>query len=773
MTRMLRADGFGRVRAGWMSGAAGRHAAVVGVALGLAACGSSAGRGALPNQAEGLVPVFNLLDVLHLADVRGESLFVDFGTPARAKYTMGGWKSGWGSDGKEGEVTFTRVGDLGRIYLPLEEPRDLTLRLSLRPTGARRMLLFFNNKPLPGVVFEGEGGFRVYDVAVPAALTRAGENYFLLRLFGGAARVDGRSVSAEVASLEVFTGSPGPTPSTPPTAPLRSFAAEQGSVGGVERPSLALDRPLTLSFYLEVPPRAQLVFGVGTESKEHKASLEISVTRDGTDSATLFSTHAPGGRWSDHSVDLAGYAGQAVRLDVKGAAEPSGRFLWSVPALMTPPGEPAKRPAAVRNVIVLLIDTLRADRLKPYNPRSRVETPVFDRLAREGVLFARAQSPENWTKPSCASVLTGLTPMTHGAKTSEAALSRAAEMVSETFHAAKFATGSFIANGYVSDRFGFDQGWDHYRNFIREGKPTEAENVFKTAGDWIEKNRDKRFFAYIQTIDPHVPYDPPAELVQKYDPRPYAGPVQPRKTPTLLERAKQKRVTFSESDQRRLEALHDGEITYHDRQLGRFLARLAELGVRDDTLLVITSDHGEEFRDHGSWGHGHSIFQELLGVPLLFHLPGGLPARRVEHPVSTLNIAQTVLDLSGVSGLSRAEGRSLVPDLLGATPVGPQAAFSDWQDIRRVVRLGSYKLVARASRSILFDLGQDPVEKNDLKPRDRPVAGRLARILLGQYLGASHRGHWSQALQPEAAPLRSEDAQMDATIRAQLKALGY
>ncbi|MBW1905500.1 MAG: sulfatase-like hydrolase/transferase, partial [Deltaproteobacteria bacterium] len=137
-----------------------------------------------------------------------------------------------------------------------------------------------------------------------------------------------------------------------------------------------------------------------------------------------------------------------------------------------------------------------------------------DQFASDGVVFALAQAPENWTKPSVASILTGLHPQTHQQKTGDAALPSSAELLSEHLKGEGFATGGFIANGYVSDRFGFDQGWDDYTNYIREEKSTEAKDVFDDAGNWIEAHKDERFFAYIQTIDPHVPYDPPGKCTR-------------------------------------------------------------------------------------------------------------------------------------------------------------------------------------------------------------------------------------------------------------------
>ena len=128
--------------------------------------------------------------------------------------------------------------------------------------------------------------------------------------------------------------------------------------------------------------------------------------------------------------------------------------------------------------------------------------------------------------------------MTHGTKEDASSLPDAALMVSEVYKEAGFATATFLANGYVSDRFGFDQGWDHYTNYIREQRNTNASNVFGEAEAWIEKNKDGRFFVYIQTIDPHVPYDPPDRFLKMYDPKPYNGQVKNRRTHLMLDEAK-------------------------------------------------------------------------------------------------------------------------------------------------------------------------------------------------------------------------------------------
>ncbi|MDH3728692.1 MAG: sulfatase-like hydrolase/transferase, partial [Myxococcales bacterium] len=296
---------------------------------------------------------------------------------------------------------------------------------------------------------------------------------------------------------------------------------------------------------------------------------------------------------------------------------------------------------------------------------------------------------------------------------------------------------------------------------------------------WIEKNKGKRFFAYIQTIDPHVPYDPPDKFLKMYDPEPYKGQVQNRRTHLMLDEAKKnpKKYSFTKRDKERIEALHDGEISYHDEHFGKFLVKLRELGIDDDTLIVITSDHGEEFQEHGSWGHGHSVYQELLGVPLLFRWPGVIPAgARVGPVVSTTDIGPTVLEATGVPIPKEFEGHSLMGFIRGDWPMGPYVAFSDFLDHRRVIRGGDWKLIIRGNLSqVIFDLQSDPWELKELDGRANPIAQRYLRTLHGQFLGAQDRGKWLTAATGASAEKRLSQEKQDMTpeLCRQLVALGY
>jgi arylsulfatase A-like enzyme len=543
------------------------------------------------------------------------------------------------------------------------------------------------------------------------------------------------------------------------------------ALSGQKRKALVLAAPGTLSFHLEIPARASLSLRAGMASGSGR--IKVILTADGGEPTQLLEQPATSS-WAEEVISLAAHAGKIVRLDLVGEGE--GSVAWASPAIVLPKVE-VKKPEPAKSAIVLLIDTLRADALRSYDRKSRVETPALDAIAKEGVVFTAAQSPENWTKPSVASVLTGLFPATHRTKQSESRLPDGVLTIAEVLKQHGVATASFIANGYVSDKFGFKQGWDHYTNYIRENKTTTAENVFKEAGDWIEKHKDERFFAYVHTIDPHVPYDPPKKWLDRYDPEPYPGLVSPRKTPDQLEQAKRNppKIVFNDRDRQRLRALYDAEISYHDEELAKFIDRLRELGVYDQVVFAITSDHGEEFNDHGSYGHGHSVYQELLHVPLIFRRPGALPpGRRIDDTVSTADITPTVLAAMGVDVPEVMEGLDRNPHMLGQVPPTPAMAVSDFLDDRRTIRAGGFKLILNGVNPTFFDLRTDPNEKRELPAGAHPIARRYCRILLGQFLGATDLGDYLSATQTKkSATFGDEKTDIDEKTREGLKALGY
>jgi arylsulfatase A-like enzyme len=205
-----------------------------------------------------------------------------------------------------------------------------------------------------------------------------------------------------------------------------------------------------------------------------------------------------------------------------------------------------------------------------------------------------------------------------------------------------------------------------------------------------------------------------------------------------------------------------------------FVERLKRLGVYDKTLLVVTADHGEEFYDHKSWGHGHTVYQELLSVPLIVRYPGSIKPQRVRETASTIDIAPTVLAAAGLPIPEPMEGIDRMPQLLGAAAPALNAAFSEFLDERRVVRAGRWKLILRGWESTLFDLSSDPHERAEADRKLHGVALRYCRILLGQFLGARDRGDWLNPDPPgRSVALHGDVADLDEATRGGLRSLGY
>ncbi len=723
---------------------------------------------ALAKAPTGMAVHQDLLALLHLADIYDPAgLFVDFGTASRLKYTNGNWNSGWLGESREAGVTVSTFGKTARLYLPVDEQVPMQLRVRVKPYANGTLIAYVNGRTVGEVSLNKADGFRERVIPVRADALVVGENAFMLRATRTApVRGKSRSVAIDWLLLEPRTEGI-EQPATP-----KGVALTQVDAGG-GRPAVTLEPGARVDWFVDAPTGGALAFAVAAPGAS--GALDVEVSSDTSRSAETVSANS---KWGERQIGLSRVDGQIARIRF---ANESGADVSLADVRVV---RPAKQPVAIdqpaKNVVVLLIDTLRASKLQAYYAKSRVKTPAIDRFVSEGALFERAQSPENWTKPAVASVLTSLHPATHNTKQDASKLPRSALMLSEVYKKAGFKTASFIANGYVSNAFGFDQGWDHYTNYIRERRNTNASNVFGEAQSWIRKNKDGRFFVYIQTIDPHVPYDPPDDFLKMYDAKPYSGQVQNRRTHLMLDEAKKnpKKYKFTARDKERIEALHDGEISYHDAHFDKFLAMLDELGLSENTIVVVTSDHGEEFQEHGSWGHGHSVYQELLGVPLLFRWPGVIPANlRIEPVVSTMDIGPTVLEATGVPIPEVFEGRSLLGFMGGDWPLGPYVAFSDFLDHRRVIRGGDWKLIIRGNLSqVMFDLGDDYWEQEELDGRAHPIPQRYLRTLHGQFLGASDRGQWLAGTTGAAAPkkgLEEEKQQMTPELCKQLVALGY
>jgi arylsulfatase A-like enzyme len=422
------------------------------------------------------------------------------------------------------------------------------------------------------------------------------------------------------------------------------------------------------------------------------------------------------------------------------------------------------------NIVLITIDTLRSDHLSCYG-YDRATTPAIDRIAAMGTVFEQAYATSPWTTPSMASIVTGLSPRTHGVRhgvltatstrvSQQEALDPEFPTLATILQAAGYTTFGLTSNAHLAAELGFGRGFDAFATLPFKS----AFRLDVALAAWRERIRHSTpRFLWIHYFDPHAPYTSQEPWIGEYDgDRAQRGDWSRMVTSELaaIEEAGAP-AGFAEG----IESLYDSEINFVDRSIGRLLDELAPL---DNTVVVITSDHGEEFLDHGGFGHKHSLHEELLRVPLIIKAPAAWRVeRRVDTPVSNQRILSTVLAIAGVETPPLVEATSLLGLMTGSSSALPEPIFADLDTgiaSADSVRLGRWKLIiaSRPAESMqLFDLESDPKETNDLAAARPEVAADLSARL-----DAWRRAH------PLFEPERTSRS-VSEPVMQQLRAMGY
>lgn len=707
-----------------------------------------------------LEPYRPLLDEAARAELRAGGPMIDLGTADQHKYTRGAWLTGWGANKQVDGISVAEASDR-RVHL------DVLTNDQIKEIAVRARSAVADQAATVWVDGKRQGDIRLSNdwevLRVPVvedALAPGRHNVQLTFTKSGTPR-------AELDWIWLATQ----PAAEPPVTNIRVLPLR---IGGQPKRSLIAPTPRTYSFYMQPPEGASLVFDYGSTVG---AELKVMAQVDGSAAEELFAAKGTE-TWTEQQVDLGKYAGKAIRLDLVSAG-PEGVSGFGEPAVMVPPAaKPPVETAAARpkNVIVILIDTVRANSFAAIRPDNKVETPSYDAFADKGTVFVNAYNNENWTKPSVATTLSGVYPTTHDTKKDSSELPEAVELISQRLQREGFATAGFVANGYVSDKFGFQKGWDSFRNYIRENRSSEAEHVYADALAWLTERRqaaDKPYFLYVQTIDPHVVYKVEREFTQSYFGSEYKGPLGPTIDAEELAGLSNGKINGTDDDVAWVRAMYHGEVTYHDLHMGKFFEQLETMGAMEDTLIVITNDHGEELGDHGKFGHGHSLFEELLRAPLLMHFPGLFPAGgRVQEVVENVDVTPTIIDALGLEPMANADGQSLLPLVQGKPVQRPSYAVSEFLDNRRSVRVGNWKLMRSSSTWLhLFDVVSDPDEQQD-RSEDSPIARRMCEVHMGEALATPDKSKRQQDITIRRK-FEAGEAKIDPQTRAQLEALGY
>jgi len=411
-----------------------------------------------------------------------------------------------------------------------------------------------------------------------------------------------------------------------------------------------------------------------------------------------------------------------------------------------------------------VIDTLRADHLGVYG-YSKPVSPHLDALAAESVVFERAYAQSGWTRTSMASILTGLTPFAHHVLGRQDALPPSLPTLAGILRSAGYDTAGIVTNANVAPELGFGRGFDHYRPlYTRHDDSPPAGRLNGELLAWLQSRRQGApFFAYLHSLEPHDPYEPPEPFRSRFAPHLATTLRDPEEVPAALARDPKLRPEAVRAD---FEALYDGEIAANDAAFGLLLQSLRAAGLYDDTLIVVVSDHGEELLEHGRWGHGHSLYTEILHVPLILKLPHGRRAgERRNNIARQIDLLPTLLAAVGEPVPPEAQGRDLLADTAGeADPPVLSLLRLDRVELASLVDRGRKLIQWNPDRppghQELYDLRDDPQERRDLTAQGPRWAGLMTGRL--RQLRSDHE-------RPVAAPR----VLLDGEVRHQLRALGY
>ncbi len=514
---------------------------------------------------------------------------------------------------------------------------------------------------------------------------------------------------------------------------------------------------------LEVAGGSVLQFAFGTDaSVREPIDFRVAITAPEGDPEVVFETTlAPdsgAGRWQEARVELPSRQ-QPIDVTFETTApeafDPAiGMAYWAAPVLLASARGP--RPPSV---VMIVLDTLRADHLSLYG-YSRVTTPEIDAWAREsGITFLNAVASAPWTLPSHTSIFTGLDALSHGLN-HNFPVPASFNTLTEVLQQGGYRTEAVTGGVYLHPRYGFAQGFDRFRYWPSDlDQKGELASGIEVVLEGLERLRDQPFFLFFHTYEIHDPYTARQPFYSRLaggEPASGGPPgkaVSSEAEPLSLEQGFVVRRTY-ESEVARSELaavsdLYDSGIAFADHHLGRLFRKLEDLDLADDTLVVLTSDHGEALGDHGLAAHSY-LYDFNLMVPLVFALPAGRGAgKAIENQVRSVDILPTVLELVGLPAPPGIDGRSLAPLIDAGDADFPREAWSYASSTNYGVSLRlSNRLKYIYNNSVwpavqgkeeLYRLTEDPAEESNLAAASRAETERLGERMRERF-GQAFRG---------------------------------
>jgi arylsulfatase A-like enzyme len=637
--------------------------------------------------------VYSLVDNRLSAHLRrGGGLFVEGGSAGFAKYTRitnqltSGGKRAWLLRQSEGDTKVARMaGKEATVFVPLtsEQAKSGALRMKVFTKDDGAVSVKVNdNKDLNA---KATAGWSTLEFSVPPDQLREGEN--ALAIFGH---------NLELAWLEV------------------GGSGDDGAFYDAGTRSLVIPKSGGMTWFVAIPPDTRLEADVGD------ASCTIAVTATSEDGQVVSGKLAG----ATASVDLSPLANKAARLDLDNATCPNARL---ASAQLAAKGDPpvVKRGDAPKYVLFIVMDALRADRIRAINPKARPETPNWDKLAETSALFVNTYVQGNESQVSHASIWSSNYLAKHKAIEMKDHLSDKWTTIDEVAKAAgKYVAGA-SGNGYIRPSRGFGNSWNQFVNHIEKGLGLKGADIVEQGFKFIAPRKDQPWFLYLGLIDTHVTWRAKQPWLDKYDGG-YKGRFATEYGDDGPHGSNGKDLT--EKEKEHVRALYDSNVSYQDDLLGQIQKKLEGWGIWDQTMLVVVADHGDEQWEDGRVGHGGSERETLLHVPLLIHYPPMFPASKVAQGVEAIDIVPTLADALGVTPDPEWQGTSLIPVANGVGGY-PDMSFSSQYENSHAGRIGHWKAkLMGTGQPRVWDLAKDPDERKDLY--GTPSAEIGTRLLL-------------------------------------------
>lgn len=565
-------------------------------------------------------------------------------------------------------------------------------------------------------------------------------------------------------------------------------------LGGTEFNVIFSPPKSVYSFDADLPESCVLDFGIGIVRDKNSEKLALDeeekgvnfmiVISSGDKKRTVFQQYLkPPPQKESRTVSYSKFSldlprSKDIRLTLSTEGGDQNFSFWYNPVLY-------QKGQNDRNIILISVDTLRADHLGCYG-YERNTSPNIDSLATDSALFANVYASSPWTLPSHVAMLTSLHGYRHQVYHDDEKMDPALITLADFLRRNHYFCSAFVGGGFVSAVYGFSKGFDTYS----EGaggvfSQNSAELLYGNVSEWLDQNaEDRNFFLFLHTYQPHDPYACP----------------EPYKSMFLPENAKWRHINLlgyldgkpnifkqlTEAERQNAISLYDAEIRYTDEKLiGPLIQKLKDIGIYDKTLIVFTSDHGEEFYDHSSWGHGHQLYDESLKVPLLIKLPESeYRGTRSDTIVSLVDMMPTILEETGIDCRHHVmDGQSLIPVLKGSetedrvflADIGdnvlnshiPQKIATNRNKKKFILNkpfseedLAYFLLPPPETGPVeLYDLADDPHEMTNHAHSQATLVNHLIRFIDELYANVKKR----KALRPE----------IDETLKEQLRALGY